>query len=391
MENDDLKNKLKDIEIDKEHIQKVVDNNKFNELIGRYYIRLSNELMKEQRLMDVDRIEKKYDKLSECNSFWEVDKYRLHKVKDFKTTFLCKDKFCNNCKKVKQASRLAKFTPIIKKEIEKAKAKLADQAEENENNTIIYQMTLTVPNPKGEGLIDSIDRMFKAFAQLIRYLKGTKRIKDVDFGSWGYEGCIRSLEITIPNSNEYHPHLHVLIILSGYEPKLKHKNRYSKSYKNKVVRKFSDEEVLLQKVWRLAYDGVEVNKTNIDNLEVGYSCRIDKFYEGDFVELFKYMTKATTEKEKPISYKQFKTLFYALNGRRQIQGYGCFYNLKDDDGISMTEFIEYYDNYLEEMRNIEKPIEVRETPIDLLEDDEYLLISRKKLFAEFKKMKSDKK
>ena len=38
----------------------------------------------------------KIDSLSSCNSWWLLDHYQKQKVKDFKKTNLCKDKFCNN-------------------------------------------------------------------------------------------------------------------------------------------------------------------------------------------------------------------------------------------------------------------------------------------------------
>lgn len=135
------------------------------------------------------------------------------------------------------------------------------------------------------------------------------------------------------------------------------------------------------------FEGVKVTKKNIDQLDIGYSCRIDKFQENDYLELFKYMTKATTEYDKVISYSQFKTLYFALDGRRQIQGYGCFYALKDDDEISIEEVDNYYNDLLTRLQEKEKPIEVSEAPIDLMIDDEYVLISRKKVYSHLKKLK----
>lgn len=68
-----------------------------------------------QRLKVVKQInfDNKILNISKCNSWWLLDHYQQQKVKDFKKTNLCKDKFCNNCKKVKQASRLSKFMPLI--------------------------------------------------------------------------------------------------------------------------------------------------------------------------------------------------------------------------------------------------------------------------------------
>lgn len=358
------------MQIDKKHLKSVVENRTFNTGIAKYYTRLSEEFKHDVGFKFLN----KRNVLLDCNAMWLIDKYELQKVKDFKKTNLCKDKFCNNCKKVKQASRLSKFQPLL------------EPFKEN-----MYQLTLTVPNCRGEDLKATIDKILKNFGRLVEFLKGKKKVAGVDFEIFGYEGAIRSLEITIPKSNEYHPHLHALFVFKDYEGykqgNLIHKNSYSYNKKKKgEVRKFSNEEILIQKIWRLMFDGVKVTKKNIDQLDIGYSCRIDKFKENDYLELFKYMTKSTTEYDKMISYNQFKTLYFALDGRRQIQGYGCFYGLKDDDEISVEEIDDYYNGLLEQLQQKEKPIEVSEAPIDLLKDDEYILISRKKIYSHLKKL-----
>src|SRR5690606_10478932 len=130
----------------------------------------------------------------DCNRFWNIDRYDIQKVKDFIRTNLCRDKFCNNCKKVKQAERMARFMP----EIQKYK------------KYNMSQLVLTVPNVPGGDLHTMIQKMFKAFARLIEYFKGKKNIRGLDFSWLGYQGAIRSLEVTY--KQDYHPHLHVLLI-----------------------------------------------------------------------------------------------------------------------------------------------------------------------------------
>lgn len=317
--------------------------------------------------------------MEDCNSFWILDKYEQSKVKDFKKTNLCKDKFCNNCKKVKQASRMSKFIPLIRPYAEN-----------------MYQLTLTVPNVKGEELQDTINRLFKSFGKLIEYIKGYKKIKGLDFESWGYKGAIRSLEITYKKVKkgkgfryEYHPHIHALIVLEGEIGERIYENSFSKDYLGKrAVRKFSKEEILIQGIWRLLNEGKKVTLKAIQSLDKGYSCQLDKFKESDFIELFKYMTKATSEDAEGMEYIQFKTLYYSLMNKRQIQGYGCFFGLKDaDEEITAQEVEDYYNGIIEELRQKENPVETAESPQELEKDETYSLISRKRIYQYLKTLK----
>lgn len=361
---EDLREELKKLEVSDNHIKSVVDNLNYNVHIGEYYKRLSAEKNNEMYM-------RKFFRLADCNSIWEMAHWQQQKAYEFKKTNLCKDKFCNNCKKVRQAAKLGKFKPLLMP----YKANM-------------YQVTFTMPNVPGEQLSEAIDKLLKGYAKLIGYLKGKKKVKGVDFTKFNYKGSIRSLEVTIPKGNEYHPHLHALMVFEGYEgwKELKHQNQYSFNRKKRnEIRLFSDEEILIQKIWYLILNGEKVTLKNIEALEVGYSCRIDKFKESDFIELFKYMTKSTTEYDKVISYEQFKTLYFALDGRRQIQGYGCFYNLKDDDDFSLDEALEIYNSLIEKLQEIEKSVEVSTTPTDLMEirknDNDVIVFSRKKIHA----------
>lgn len=362
---------LKNLEIDKDHLKKVIKNIEFNEHIGKHYFRLFSETKEEG-------IQNKLERLNHCNNFWILDKYEIAKVKDFKKTNLCKDKFCNNCKKVKQATRMAKFIPLLRP-----------------YSKDMFQLTLTVPNVKGESLDETIKRLFKSFTRLTEYLKGKKKIKGVDFSKFNYEGAIRSFEVTYKKWDEYHPHLHCLMVFPKYIGIKKHRNSFSIDHTGKrEERLFTDEEILIQRIWYLLNNKIKVTKENIDNIakiapekyKDGYSCQLDKFQENDFVELFKYMTKSTTEDDKPMRYGHFKTLYYALHGKRQIQGYGCFYNVKDDDEIDPEVVEEAYNQILKELQEKEKPREVCETPQGLNEDTEYLLISRKKIHKHLKEI-----
>lgn len=366
------------LQISKSHLLSVLKNLDYNVLVGSFYERLISEC--ESSLVSV--LENKLERLKNCNSLWELDFYKESGVKDFLKTNLCRDKFCNNCKKVKQASRMAKFLPEIKKV---------------GSDYILSQMVLTVPNVCGHELRDTIKLLFKAFSCLIEYLSLRKKIKGIllDFG---YIGAIRSLEVTY-KSDSYHPHLHVLLAHQKNFGEKNLVNKYSYDFFNgREVRYFSEFEVLIQKLWfTLIEDIREVNnaisgfnkrkritKDRLDKVELGYSCTIDEFKEDDFIELFKYVTKGNGSEHKDenaiMSYDNFKVLYYALNGVRQIQGYGIFYNVKDDDSL-MNEVEDYYRTVIDYLQKKEMPVSVRETVQAVLEDNSYTVISKSRIYS----------
>ena len=93
---------LEGIEITKYYVNQILVNNKYNqEVITEYYHQLQQEFQ-------YINLQNKIDNISNCNSWWLLDYYKQQKVKDFKKTNLCKDKFCNNCKKVKNILNNAK-------------------------------------------------------------------------------------------------------------------------------------------------------------------------------------------------------------------------------------------------------------------------------------------
>lgn len=352
---------FKEISIDKQHLIDVINNNEYNKTIISYYEKLLNEF-------DLS-LGNQIENISNCNSWWLLDHYVNQKVKDFKKTNLCKDKFCNNCKKVKQASRLTQFMPII------------NSLSQDKH---IYHLVLTVPNCKGADLKETISKTFKNFNYLNRYLNLKKTIKGLDFEKYAYSGAIRSLEVTY-KGDSYHPHLHCIIALDkplGADKCIT--NKYSRSKKN-GFRKFTDFEILIQKIWYLLNNSERVTKKAIDNLDLGYSCTLDPVDENSVYEVFKYMTKSTDEKSNILTYENFKVLYFALYRVRQIQGYGCFYNIKDDDSI-LNQVDEYYDVLINILKSKEDPIEVCETPEDLLLDKKNILISRSKIFKIYRNL-----
>lgn len=351
-----------DFKVDKDYILDVYNNNIYNKKIIEYYKKLKNEYPIADSRIPI---------ISNCNKFWNCDVYYQNLTKDFISTNLCHDKFCNNCKKVVQASRMSKYIP----EIEPYKEHL-------------YHLTLTIPNVKGNDLLNTLIKMPKCFKKLMEYIscKSGHYCSFYDFSRLGYKGAIRSLEITFKNDN-YHPHYHCAFVFNNLELEKKHKNIYSTDfYKNREDRLFSDFEIVIQKFWYMIWNNIRITEKNFNELEQGYSCICDKFYDDDYMELFKYMTKGTDENDKILTYDHFKTLYISTYRLKQIQGYGCLYRINDNNLNNEIDKI-YTDikNFLQ--LTDDKPEFKSFDLFELLNDDKFTIISRKKIYQYLKSLK----
>lgn len=351
---------LENAVIEKDMIENVIQNIEYNKTILYYYEKYALEMHDDYKNTLLNR----RTSVELCNKFWVLDKYEVQKIKDLKSQNLCKDKFCSNCKKVKQAARMSKYIPELEK--------YSDN---------LHHLVLTQPTVPADQLVYMLKNMSKCFRQLIRYINCTDLIQGLDFSSWGYQGAVRSLEITYRN-DMYHPHYHIGLVISPNTLGRKNiANTYSYDLRKglpELTRLFSEQEIIIQKIWFLLMNKKKVTKENIDNLEEGYSCIIDKFSPDQFTELFKYMTKDKDEKGELLAYKQFKTLYEALYRVKQIQGYGCLYRITDN--INLEEYDALYRQMIEEIAKKESPASVLQKPQELILDSRYKLISRKSYF-----------
>jgi hypothetical protein len=339
-------------------LQKIYKNNEHNEPIIKHYKRL-------QRETKLDTLFNKIQSMSTCNTSIEIDKYEAAKVKDYKRTNLCRDKFCANCKKVTQAARMGKYIPELEKYCD-----------------CLYHMTLTQSNCSAEDLPYTIKKMASKFQHLMRFISGRKKIRGLEFTEWGYLGAIRSLEVTF-KKDKYHPHYHVALALDCDELGEKTiQNTYSRSYKSDKAKLFCEKEILIQKIWRLLMTDQEVTQKAIDALEEGYSCVIEPFPENQYAELFKYMAKSTDQDSNLMTYANFKTLYFALLNVHQIRGYGVFHQIKNEVTEEMIEQTEsVYNTIIEYLQKKEAPINQIDRLEDLIKDfNLYTLISRKRIF-----------
>ena len=129
---------------------------------------------------------------------------------------------------------------------------------------------------------------------------------------------------------------------------------------------------------------ITLNK--IEELDKGYSCICDKFSDNDYLELFKYMTKETDENNDVLTYDNFKTIYLSTYKLKQIQGYGKFYNIKD---------VDIDDVFNEEYLKVKKYLDLQEISrsenkhVNNVLDDEYMIISKKKVFQTLKNIDID--
>lgn len=345
--------------VDKKYIARVHNNNVYNKKIIDYYRRYREEGNK----MTLTKIEK----LCSCNQFWVMEEYQANGIRDFIYTSLCHDKFCSNCKKVKQATRMSKYIP----ELEKYKDNL-------------YHLTLTIPNVNGKKLKKTIKHMSDCFKSLIRYINGNKKLSFIDFSKYGYEGAIRSLEVTF-NEDSYHPHYHCAFIFNNLNLDKTIKNVYSIDFKgNREDRLFSEFEIIIQKIWYLLINDIDVTYKNYKRLDKGYSCICDRFYDNDYMELFKYMTKDMTEDSQILTYENFKVLYEALDRVKQLQGYGALYKVDDKDLAEEVDKI--YCDIKEFLRTEEYPVTFADNPFYFLNDNQFKIISRKTIFQTLKNL-----
>lgn len=309
-------------------------------------------------------LEKTSDRIFNCARNWFFDHYGESKTRDLKSIYLCHNKFCPNCQKLMAEARYAKFIPEILR---------------IGNDYQLYHLTLTVPNCSALFLNNTIDKLFKKFPYLVRYLKCDAKIKGLDFSRYGYAGAIRAFEITYDEKlrfalKEYHPHIHIIVALEKnlqLDKSIVH-DKFSWKYDpisktSRLDRKFSKFEILLQKLWYFLNNqkkGERITLKRINELpdDEGYTCTLDPIDDDAYMDVFKYATKPTNghnkdDEGKPMRYVQFKTLRAALDNRRQIQGYGIFRGLDFENDLKMIANA-IYDDIVNELRKKEKPTEI---------------------------------
>lgn len=305
--------------------------------------------------------------VSGCFKFFDIDHYRFSSIKDIKRVSLCKDKFCINCQNHLSLQRAEKFTPEL--------LKLSE-------SYALYHVVFTVPNCSPALLKSTLNQMYNRFAYLLRYFRLDKKVKGLDFSQFGYAGAVRSLEVVISPAGfaqyEFHPHFHCFFVLDKkYKMTGSHINKFS-FYRSELKRDlrgkrfFTDFEILLQKLWYLVYNGIKVTNEVIDSLDLGYSVYCERTYK-DFKEVFKYSVKGLFDpRSSEFEYSEdiFRSLYFALNRRKIIQGYGILNRFSFDEDDSLDQLDDQYNKFIEYLNSIEKPVSGFSSIDDLLSEFE---------------------
>lgn len=76
-----------------------------NQTIEYYFLKmLANGIVKKRMsLTEINLLRKRMKRLQGCNKFWLTDTYEESHVKVLLRTYLCKDRFCNNCSQMKKS------------------------------------------------------------------------------------------------------------------------------------------------------------------------------------------------------------------------------------------------------------------------------------------------
>ena len=358
-----------DLELELGYVQKIYERvNYISPVIAGYFERFAQE-KKSTIIMNLA-----YN-IKNCSHHWFFDHYQMQRIKDLHHIDICHNKFCPNCQKMMQASRLLRFGPVLNA--------IAEDYD-------LYHITHTIPNVSGEKLSDGIDTLFKVYKRFHEYLSGKIRIKGLDFSQYGYAGSIRSLEVTYNSAKvfvgqEYHPHLHSIIALKKglvFDKVITNKFSYRRG---KYSRSFSRFEVLLQKIFYLIANNQQVTLKNIETVELGYTSALVKVEKDNYYEIFKYAVKGFSSDKKDkqmMSYEQFKVLYSAMYNRRCIQGYGKLFRLTPDDTIDES-MNEVYNDFIEKLKLVEDPSYTSNTieeVNDALQRKFCLYISRKSIY-----------
>lgn len=335
---------------------------------------------------------KKAQNLRACSKSWLFDKYEHAGVKSLVRVNRCKDRFCLNCQALAADQRFVQYSKVLD-------SYAADYD--------LYHIVFTVPNVEADRLADTVTLILDKFSYLIRFFDGRKKIRNLDFAKYGYQGAVRSLEITVSKKNgSYHPHLHTIFILKkGLNMSQVYCNRFSVNRMRNEFRLFSEFEMIIQRLWCLLILKEKVTKQNIENIEKicqypdGFSCRAD-LSNCKYHEIFKYAIKGTYKEETLFTGNAFRTLYYALYNRRCYQTFGCLlrYDFNDYDvSLGLNSPDEAFDLYISRLQSEELPQRVEEELTGIINsllkitDKEFKYVSKSTFTRHFKALSEEDK
>ena len=139
------------MEFSNEHFLKLKSKKKIAMKNAGFFYALSSESTKINKQLGYT-LYRRAERMLNCLSYWEWDKYEINKVLKLRKVSRCKDVFCPNCRAVNVHKAIINFAPAFKRMLV------------YEYNP--YLMTLTVPNIERSQFNKEIDKMNKAFVIL---------------------------------------------------------------------------------------------------------------------------------------------------------------------------------------------------------------------------------
>lgn len=249
--------------------------------------------------------EKKAFNLEFCFNRFYAEKYK-HKTQDlerFKSRPLttCKNKFCNICCFIKSKKTFVKSYLAL----EKMKA---DGIE-----FIGYHLTLTMKNPYTFDLLEAYNTMNKAFHNFIH------KFKELDNYLIGWQ-CGREISqwAGARAKNEFHPHIHCLLLLKP-------------NFYNPVSRNQKITEKQFRERWKTSCAFYNIEAFNVKFKQIKAKADFINLEDGDnesdpflsaISEVAKYPTKPDDIQE--MSIEHFAILDKVLHKKRQLSTGGLF-------------------------------------------------------------------
>lgn len=323
-------------ELSTEKITEAMQKTSYNYKIAEYYQTL-------YMMTDQEKYKNKCMYISSCYKYFDIDLYKQQQISDITSISLCHDKFCKNCQNLLSKQRYIHFKPFL------------DELSEEYD---LYHVILTVPNVPGWYLKQTLDQMYDSFAKFIKiFRRKNTKYEYLNLTELGYRGAVRSLEITYSDETGFHPHFHCIFAINKeLDLQATTVNRFSYD-KGVFVKKFTDFEITIQKLWYLIYNGIRVTEEHFIEAP-GYSC-IAELTNYDYKEVFKYTLKETFDSIMN-SELIFLQVEQALRNRRIIQGYGCLFGISDSAEEQIAqEADKLYLKHIAELTKIEDPLHLQ--------------------------------
>jgi hypothetical protein len=251
-----------------------------------------------QKYLSIDKGKKALN-LEFCFNQFYAEKYK-HKSQDlekFKSKPLttCKNKFCNICSYIRSRKTFVQTYKAI------------ENMKNDGYEFIAYHLTLTIKNPYTFDILESYNIMNKAFHNFIH------KYKELDKYLMGWQ-CGREISQNsdAKKNNEFHPHIHCLLLLSVdfYNEKTRNRKITQKQFRQKWTNSCAFYNI---EAYKIKFKPIKSNEDFI-NLE-NCDAESDPFLSA-ISEVAKYPTKPADIQK--MSNEHFDILDNVLHKKRQL-------------------------------------------------------------------------